>query len=143
LVLGLVEGSCPAALGTDGSGEGVRGPAGAVGVWGLVGGGEKGAGTFGCGGMTNLSKRLCTLCGVSEGTGSEAEEEIEVREEETDSAGDCKEQTRSGFWGWTLPGDAAGGPSPLVGSVGVPLWLEYPLEGDMVRSEPSGQLHLG
>lgn len=123
-MLGLAEGSWLAMLGTGGSGEGARGPAGAVGGWSFVGGRKKGAGTLGCGGMTNLSERLCVQFSVSEGAGSEAEEEMEVREDETDSAGDCKEQTRSGFWGWTLPGDAAGGPSPLVGSVGVPLWLE-------------------
>lgn len=94
--LGLAEGSWQAVLGTGGSGEGTRGPAGAVGCWGLVGGGEKGAGTLGCGGMTNRSERQGSVSG---GAGSEAEEEMEVREEDTDSAGDCREHTRSGFWG--------------------------------------------
>lgn len=46
--------------------------------------------------MTNRSERLVS---ASEGAGSEAEEEMEVREEDTERAGDCREHTLSGFWG--------------------------------------------
>lgn len=106
-------------------------------VLGFEGGGENGAGTLGCGGMTNLSAGLVGGKGASGvGTGAplsaragsqdEMEEQREVSEEDTEAPGDLREQTRSGFRGLGdgLPGEAGGPTSPLGGSVGVPLWLE-------------------
>lgn len=80
------------------------------------------------------------MCGPerSEGAGSEEEEHRDVREEETEAPGDRREVTRSGLGGWALPGEAEAPARPLGGRVGVPLWLEYPLEGDSVRSGERG-----
>ena len=63
-------------------------------------------------------------------------EDREVREEETEAAEkEALEPDRSGLTGYffCLPGETEGR-IPLGESVGVPLWLEYPLEGDMVLS---------
>lgn len=59
----------------------------------------------------------------STAAGSEAEEDKDVREEETEGPGDCREQTRSGFFGWGLffPEGEAWAMRPLVWRVGVPL----------------------
>lgn len=37
-----------------------------------------------------------------------------------------------------MPGEAGAPARPLGGRVGVPLWLEYPLEGESVRSGERG-----
>lgn len=37
-----------------------------------------------------------------------------------------------------MPGEAGAPAKPLGGRVGVPLWLEYPLEGESVRSGERG-----
>lgn len=90
--------------------------------------------------MTNLSPRAVDVCGPerSEGAGSEEEEQRDVREEDTEAPGDRREVTRSGLGGWILPGEAEAPARPLGGRVGVPLWLEYPLEGESVRSGERG-----
>lgn len=90
--------------------------------------------------MTNLSPRGVNICGPerSEGAGSEEEEHRDVREEETEAPGERRDVTRSGLGGWALPGEAGGPARTLGGRVGVPLWLEYPLEGESVRSGERG-----
>jgi hypothetical protein len=90
--------------------------------------------------MTNLSTKGVDMCGPerSEGVGSEEEEHRDVREEETEAPGDRRDVTRSGLGGWALPGEGGAPARPLGGRVGVPLWLEYPLEGDSVRSGDCG-----
>ena len=67
-------------------------------------------------------------------TGSDVPDDREVREEEAEAAEDeARDIDLSGFMGFfCFSGEV--GEIPLGESVGVPLWLEYPLEGDMVRS---------
>ena len=90
--------------------------------------------------MANLSPMVVDICVPerSEGAGSEDEEHRDVREEETEAPGERREVTRSGLGGWALPGEGGAPVRPLGGRVGVPLWLEYPLEGESVRSGERG-----
>lgn len=90
--------------------------------------------------MTNLSPMEVDICGPerSKGVGSEDEEHRDVSEEDTEVPGDRRDVTRSGLGGWALPGEAGVPVRPLGGRVGVPLWLEYPLEGESVRSGERG-----
>lgn len=127
----------------------------------VSGGGEHGALTLGGGGMfkSSLNSSLnvdefffgVSLFDVTVGevpcggrlglhveksgcTGSGVPDDREVREEEGEAAEDeARDTDLSGLTGFfCFSGEV--GEIPLGGSVGVPLWLEYPLEGDMVRS---------
>lgn len=67
-------------------------------------------------------------------TGSDSAEDTCVTKEEAETEVDALELNLSGFGGlvFCLSGD--GGQISFGESVGVPLWLEYPLEGDKVLS---------